>query len=107
MNIRAWADSLPKHFFAWGSVNAYPRNAERFCQVMDSVQGVTTPSNMLMLNLAAQCLEQGEAIDNDTMNDHDGDDRWSGPVWEENVARFGLTERATYIQGSVPEIWDA
>ena len=131
MNIRAWADSLPKHFFAWGSVNAYPRNAERFCAVMDSVQGMTTPSNMLMLNLAVQCMKPGEiylevgtwrgatligalldnkkatgfAIDNDTMNDHDGDDRSSQDVWRENLERFGLAHQAFYIDGSVPEVW--
>ena len=130
MNIRVWADSLPKHFFAWGSVNAYPRNAEPYCKVMDSVQGMTTPSNMLMLNLAVQCLGKNEcylevgtwrgatfigalldndaygiAIDNDTMNDHDGDERSSYDVWRENVARFDVRHRAEYIDGSVPEVF--
>ena len=130
MNIRVWADSLPKHFFAWGSVNAYPRNAEPYCKVMDSVQGMTTPSNMLMLNLAVQCLGKNEcylevgtwrgatligalldndahgiAIDNDTMNDHDGDARSSRDVWYENIARFHMAPRTRYVDASVPDVW--
>lgn len=131
MNIRAWAERIPHEFFQWGSVNAYPRNAERYCAVLDTVQGMTTPSTMHLLNLAVQELAPDEcylevgtwrgatligalignddivgvAIDDDSMNDHDGDERKSYFVWEENIHRFDMTERAEYVNGSVPAVW--
>ena len=130
MNIRAWAATLEKEFYAWGSVNAYPRNAERYCAVLDTVQGMTTPSTMHLLNLAVQHLAPNEcylevgtwrgatligallgndaygvAIDDDSMNDHDGDDRSSYAVWLENTWSFGLKDRSYYIDGNVPSVF--
>ena len=131
MNIRAWAEKLPDEFYAWGSVNAYPRNAERYCAVLDSVQGMTTPSTMHLLNLAVQHLgpnecylevgtwrgatligallgndAEGIAIDDDTMNEHDGDELQSRDVWYDNVFKFDVGARAEYVNGSVPSIWN-
>ena len=130
MDIRAWATRLPSEFWQWGSVNAYPRNAERYCTVLDSVQGMTTPSTMHLLNLAVQHLATDEfymevgtwrgstfigalfgnnaygiAIDNDTMDDHNGDSRSSQEVWHENVAAFDMQDRSCYLDCSVPEVW--
>ncbi len=131
MNIRAWAATLEKEFYAWGSVNAYPRNAERYCAVLDTVQGMTTPSTMHLLNLAVrqfgpnECyLEvgtwrgatligaligneaQGIAIDDDSMDEHDGDDRSSYDVWVENIERFDMGDRVEYVAADVPAIWE-
>lgn len=102
MNIRAFAESLPKEYYKWGSFNAMPYDFRRYAEVLDSVQGMTTPSNMHLLNLAVQQLAPDEcylevgtwrgatligallgnegfgyAIDNDTMDEHDGDDKSS------------------------------
>ena len=131
MNIRAWAERIPKEFYTWGSVNAYPRNAERYCAVLDSVQGMTTPSTMHLINLAVQHMRYDEcylevgtwrgatligallgndaygvAIDDDTMNEHDGDERASWDVWEENILKFKLDKHVEYVHGSVPDAWD-
>ncbi len=131
MDIRAWAERIPLEFYQWGSVNAYPRNAERYCAVLDSVQGMTTPSTMHLLNLAVQHLSPNEcylevgtwrgatligallgndalgvAIDDDTMNEHDGDERESRDVWYDNVFKFDIGIRAEYVNGSVPSVWD-
>ena len=131
MNIRDWAATLEKEFYAWGRVNAYPRNAERYCAVLDSVQGMTTPSTMHLLNLAVQHLGPNEcylevgtwrgatligsllgneahgiAIDDDSMNEHDGDERLSRDVWYDNAFKFDIGIRAEYVNGSVPSVWD-
>ena len=131
MNIHAWAERMPKEFWQWGSVNAYPRNAERYCAVLDSVQGMTTPSTMHLLNLAAQHMGPNEcylevgtwrgatligallgndaygvAIDDDSMNEHDGDERKSEDVWYKNVMAHDLIILAQYINGSVPSVFE-
>ncbi len=131
MNIRAWVATLDKAFFGWGNVNAYPRFPDPYCTVLDSVQGMTTPSTMHLLNLAVQHMGANEcylevgtwrgatligallgndaygvAIDDDSMNEHDKDARSSQAVWRENVARFGMTECTEYNDGSIPDIWE-
>ena len=102
MDVRKWAESIPDEFYAWGGVNAVPWNLHDYKDVQQNVQGMTTPSNMHMINLAVQCLGPNEyylevgtwrgktmisallgndalglAIDNDSMNDHDGHERSS------------------------------
>ncbi len=130
MNIRAWAKTIPDEFWQWGGVNAYPREPARYCAVLDSVQGMTTPSTMHLINLAVQQLAPNEcylevgtwrgatligallgndaygvAIDDDSMNDHDGDDRLSSDVWRDNVFPVIERGRVSYINGSVPTVW--
>lgn len=130
MNIRAFAEALPSQFYKWGTFNAVPYELRRYAEVLDSVQGMTTPSNMHLLNLAVQHLGPdecylevgtwrgatligallgneafGRAIDNDTMDEHDGDTRSSQAVWRENVERFNMRSRTYYTDGAVPEIW--
>jgi hypothetical protein len=131
VNIRAWAAAIPDEFYKWGTLNAYPRVPLPYIDVLERVQGMTTPSNMHLLNLAVQHMGAGEcymevgtwrgstligallgnaahgiAIDNDTMDEHDEDDRSSGDVWEENVAAFGMTDRSVYLDGTVPGIFE-
>ncbi len=130
MNIRAWAESLPNEFWGWGSVNAYPREPGRYCGVLDTVQGMTTPSTMHLLNLAVQQLGPNEcylevgtwrgatligallnnhgvgvAIDDDSMNDHDGDNELSSDVWDLNMFKHNMRDRVTYVSGVVPDIF--
>ncbi len=131
MDIRAWAKSLPNEFYGWGSVNAYPVVPKPYIDVLKAVQGMTTPSTMHLLNLAVQHLgpnecylevgtwrgatligallgndAQGIAIDDDSMNEHDGDERESREVWYDNVFTFGIGARAEYVNGNVPSIWN-
>ena len=132
MNIRRWAARMPDEFWKWGTFNSYPRCAERYCAVLDSVQGMTTPSNMHFLNTAVQEMAPGEcylevgtwrgatligallgneargfAIDDDTMDDHDEDARASSDVWHDNVAvHLDQFLRAKYIHGTTPGIWE-
>ena len=128
MNIRAFAQSLEPTFWKWGTLNAFPREPARYMDVLDNVQGMTTPSTMHLLNLAVQQLGPNEcylevgtwrgatligallgndaygvAIDDDSMNEHDGDEYTSWSIWRKNVEAFGLTQRASYIDGSVPK----
>lgn len=130
MDIQKFADVLGSEFYSWGGVNAYPRDPRKHIKVLDSVQAMTTPSNMHVLNVAVQCMApeevylevgtwrgstmlgallgneaRGIAIDNDTMDAHDGDTRSSQAVWRENMARFGLHARTQYIDASVPAVW--
>lgn len=131
MNIERFINGLESEFYAWGSLTGYPRDPLRYIKVLDSLQGMTTPSTMHMINFAVQCLDAGEvyleagtwrgatfigallgndaqgyAIDNDTMNEHDRDDtRLSSVVWRENVERWGVGDRAHYIDGTIPEVW--
>ncbi len=130
MNIRAFADALDSAFHGWGKLNAYPRVPLPYIEVLEEVQGMTTPSTMHLLNLAVQHMDANEcymevgtwrgstligallgndafgiAIDDDTMNEHDGDTRSSQQVWRENVARFGLADRVEYVDCSVPAVW--
>lgn len=130
MNIRAWIDVLKEEYYGWGGVNAVPWDLLRYKDVYEQVSGMTTPSNMHFINLAVQRMTpnecylevgawrgrsiigallgntaEGISIDNDVMDDHDNDQRRSQDVWRENVAKFGMTGRATYIDGAVPEVW--
>lgn len=130
MNILQWVNRLPDEFYSWGSVNAYPVVPKPYVDVLKTVQGMTTPSTMHLLNLAVQCLEPNEcylevgtwrgatligallgndafgvAIDDDSMNEHDGDERDSYDVWEENINTLSMTERTEYVSGSVPDVW--
>lgn len=130
MNIRAWAHALPAEFWTWGTFNAYPRDPLRYIEVLDRVQGMTTPSTMHLLNTAVQHLGPGEcylevgtwrgatligallgnaakgyAIDDDSMDEHDGDEQRSEDVWDANVMTFGIGPRVAYISGSIPSVW--
>jgi hypothetical protein len=130
MNIRAWAHALPAEYYKWGTFSAVPYELRRYADVLEHVQGMTTPSTMHLLNVACQHLAPGEcylevgtwrgatligallgnsaygvAIDNDTMDEHDGDDRSSYAVWSDNIAHFAMGHRAQYVDGSVPEVW--
>ena len=131
MDIRKWAHSIPDEFYMWVGVNATPWELHRYKDVMINVQGMSTPSNMHLLNLAARCLAPNEcylevgtwrgrtligalldndafgyAIDDDTMDEHDKDDRSSYDVWLENVRRFDMRDRTEYIDGSVPAVFE-
>lgn len=132
MNIPRFAGLLGPTFYIWGGLNAYPKVPLPYIEVLDKVQGMTTPSNMHLLNLAVQCLEgdeaylevgtwrgatligallgnekaHGIAIDDDTMDEHDGDERSSQEVWRENVVRFGMPSRTHYVNGSIPSAWE-
>lgn len=130
MDIERFIRHLPDEFYAWGSLVCYPREPSRYIEVLDSVDHMTSPSTMHLLNYAVQCSDEGEcylevgtwrgatligallgnevrgfAIDNSSMTEHDKDGRASADVWTENVERFDMSERAAYINGSVPEIW--
>jgi hypothetical protein len=131
MDTDRFFKALPPRYYAWATVFAYPRTAEPYCRILDSVQGMTTPSVMQLLSTAVECLEPGEcylevgtwrgatflgalvdnpgvhgyAIDDDTMNDHDKDERPSADVWRENIETFGIADRAHYITGSTPSVW--
>ena len=132
MDMQHWADRLEKEFYGWGSFNAYPRVPLPYIEVLETIQGMTSPSNMHLLNLAVQCLGPDEcylevgtwrgstligsllgnnalgvAIDDDTMDEHDKDERSSQEVWRENVARFGMEHRTEYVDGSIPAVWEA
>ena len=131
MDIGQWVNRLKSEFYTWGSFNAVPWNIRDYRPVIEQVQGMSTPSNMHLLNLAVQCMSEDEiylevgtwrgrtligallnneargiAIDDDTMDNHDGDDRASEDVWRENVQQFGMAERTQYINGSVPAVWE-
>lgn len=131
MNLRAWANSLDSAFWKWGTFNAYPRFPNPFIEVLEHVQGMTTPSTMQLLNLACRHLGPGEcylevgtwrgatligallaneaygvAVDDDSMDEHDGDERSSRDVWRENVRRFDMATRASYVNDSVPGVWN-
>lgn len=131
MNIGRFAEELPAHYYAWGALNAYPRDPLRYIEILDHVQGMTTPSTMHLLNFAVACLDEGEcylevgtwrgatfigammgneaqgyAIDNDTMDGHNKDDRRSRGVWQENIERSGLSERSHYVEGTTPDVFE-
>lgn len=131
MDIKRFIAGIPDQFYAWGAMNGYPRDPLRYIEVLDDVQGMTTPSTMHLLNFACQCMEgdevylevgtwrgatfigallgnnvRGYAVDNDTLDkEHNKDERPSHEVWVENVTRYGGGGRSFYIQGSVPDVW--
>lgn len=131
MHTDRFTNTIASEFFRWGNPNTYPRDPLPYVQVLDRVQGMTTPSTMHMLNKAVSYLEDGEsylevgtwrgatligalignedkkgyAIDNDVMDEHDGDDRESREVWQENIESEGLSSQAHYIEGTVPEVF--
>lgn len=131
MDTDRFTNTIAAEFFRWGNPNTYPRDPLRYVEVLDRVQGMTTPATMHMLNRAVACLEPGEAylevgtwrgatiigallgndadgfaIDNDAMTEHNGDERQSRVVWEENIENEGMSLRAHYIDGSVPDVFD-
>lgn len=131
MDIQRFIQGLPGEYYAWGSIAAHPRDPLCYVQVLDSTLHMTTPATMHLLNYAVQHLEdrecylevgtwrgatligallgnqaQGYAIDDGSMTEFDTDGRASADVWAENVARFGLADRATYIDGAVPAAWE-
>jgi protein O-GlcNAc transferase len=131
MNIRAFVEALPAAYWQWGTLNAVPYELRRYAEVLGCVQGMTTPSNMHLLNLAVQQLApnecylevgtwrgatligallgntaQGVAIDDDTMDDHDEDTEKSWDVCGRNLAEFEITSRVHQINGSVPAVWE-
>lgn len=131
MDVGQWVNRLESEFYVWGGFNAVPWNIRDYKPIIEHVQGMSTPSNMHLLNLAVQCLGENEcylevgtwrgrtligallnneahgiAIDDDSMDTHDGDERLSEDVWRENVARFEMTERTQYVNGSVPAVWE-
>jgi hypothetical protein len=131
MNIHAWADTLEPAYYKWGTINAYPKVPLPYIEVLEQVQGMTTPSTMHLLNLAVQQLGPGEcylevgtwrgatligallntnakgyAIDDDSMDDHDEDEQHSELVWWKNVQSFGMGPRVEYVNGSVPAVWE-
>lgn len=130
MDLRKFIKTFPDSYFQWGTLNAYPRIPLPYIEILDHVQAMTTPSVMHLINQAVRCMgpeeaylevgtwrgatllgalvgntARGIAIDNDTMDEHDGDERSSREVWAENMARFGMTSRVRYIDGSVPAVW--
>lgn len=132
MDLRRFIKTFPDSYFQWGTLNAYPRIPLPYIEILDHVQAMTTPSVMHLINQAVRCMgaeevylevgtwrgatllgalvgnnARGIAIDNDTMDEHDGDERSSREVWAENMARFGMTSRTRYIDGSVPAVWGA
>ena len=44
----------------WGNPNTYPRDPLPYVEILERVQGMTTPATMLMLNRAVSCLDVGE-----------------------------------------------
>jgi protein O-GlcNAc transferase len=131
MDSHRFADEIPALYWSWGNVNTYPRVPLPYIEILDTVQGMTTPTVMQLLNHAVSCLDDDEcylevgtwrgatligallgndafgyAIDNDVMDEHDGDKRSSQDVWRENVVHFGMQERTAYIDASVPAIWE-
>lgn len=131
MNLKRFIVGIPDEYYSWNSLSSYPRNPLPYIEVLDEVQGMTTPSTMHLLNFACQCLEgdevylevgtwrgatfigalldnqaRGYAVDNDTVEKkHNQDERPSKEVWVENVIKFGVGGRSTYIEGSIPAIW--
>lgn len=130
MNINRFISGIPDEFYSWNSLASYPRNPLPYIEVLDRVQGMTTPSTMHLLNFACQCMEGeevylevgtwrgatfigallgndklGYAVDNEAMTEHNRDERPSRDVWRENVTAFGCGGRAAYVEGSVPNIW--
>lgn len=130
MNLRAFAESIPAEFWQWGSVNAIPRDPLRYIEVLEQVQGMTTPSNMHLLNLAVRQLAADEcylevgtwrgatligallgndaygvAIDDDSMNEHDGDVKASWDVCTRHLVDFAIADRVYQIHRSIPDAW--
>lgn len=130
MNIQRFIQKVPGEFYAWGSLTSYPREPLRYIQVLDSIDHMTSPSTMHLLNYAVQCMDEGEcylevgtwrgatligallgngalgyAIDNGSMTEFDKDGRPSAEVWRENVERADIAGRATYIDGDVPAVF--
>lgn len=131
MNIERFIRDLPDQYYSWSSLAAFPRDPRRFIDVLENVQHMTSPATLQLINFAVACMDAGEvylevgawrgattigaligntargyAIDNDSMDDHDKDDRKSADVWKENIKKFNLGRRATYINASAPEVFE-
>ena len=135
MDLNAFLTQIKREFYpVVGGITSYPRDPYRYVKVLDTVPAMTSPNVMHILNCAVQNMGDGEiylevgawrggtfigallntdrhgiAIDDDSMigldNNHI-DDRRNSDVWRENVAAFGLTEQATFVNGRVPEVWE-
>jgi predicted O-methyltransferase YrrM len=120
MDVRRFVDELPAVFddFPGGR----PRDP-RFAELLEAVPGLAEPNNLALLNHAASLLPPGESyVEIGTLRgtsliaallDNDGDfvaidsfrmQGGSREVLEENLARFGLGDRATVIEGDAFEL---
>lgn len=130
MNIERFVQTLPDLYYAWSSLCAFPRDPCPFIDVCDNVQHMTSPATLQLINHAVTCMDDGEvylevgawrgattvgaligntargyAIDDDSMDEFDKDERASADAWKENIKKFGLSKRATYINASVPDVF--
>jgi predicted O-methyltransferase YrrM len=59
VNVEAFLEQLPREF------DDFPRSERprdlRFAEVLEAVQGLAQPNNLALLNVAARCLDPGEA----------------------------------------------
>lgn len=127
MDIERFLTTLPDLFYSWGTLTSYPCYPAPFIDILGHVNGMTSPSNMQLLNHAVSLLDDGEcylevgtwrgatfigallgndapgyAIDNASMTEHGSNSR---DEWQANVEKFGLAERSHYIDASVPAVW--
>ena len=131
MNIPGFCSALGNRYWLWGTLGAAPRNYDHYAEVIETVRPMSSAANLALLDCAVAHLDPGEcylevgtwrggtligamrdnpnahgyAIDNEAMTEHNHDDRASRDVWAENVARFGVADRVTYIDGTTPEVW--
>ena len=120
MDVDRFLRDLPAQF------EDFPRSEQprelRFAEVLEAVPGLAQPNNLALLNIAARCLDEGDAyVEVGTyrgtsliaaMFDNTGDfvalDNWSmGDGSREqldlNLARFGLTGRPEILEGDAFE----
>ena len=59
MNVESFLEQLPREF------DDFPRSERprelRFAEVLEAVPGLAQPNNLTLLNIAARCLDEGEA----------------------------------------------
>ena len=116
MNIEAFLEQLPREF------EDFPRSEQprdlRFAEVLEAVPGLARPNNLALLNVAARCLDEGEAYLEvgtyrgtsliaailDNARDFVALDNWSmgdgsrGQL-DLNLARFGFGGRPEIVEG--------
>jgi len=120
MDVDRFLRDLPAQF------EDFPRSEQprelRFAEVLEAVPGLAQPNNLALLNIAARCLDEGDAyVEVGTyrgtsliaaMFDNTGDfvalDNWSmGDGSREqldlNLARFGVTGRTEILEGDAFE----
>ncbi|MCU0516369.1 MAG: glycosyltransferase, partial [Oscillatoria sp. Prado101] len=59
MDFQRFIELLPSLYENWGKDSVRPKS-ERFGQVLEQVQGMTTTSVMQLLNFAVECMDAGE-----------------------------------------------